>query len=121
MRLLLVEDHEEISDFLSRRLIRRGYQVSIAKDGEIGLHQAQTERPDVLLLDMNLPLIDGWTIARILKASEATKRIPIIALTAHAMSGDREKALESGCNDYHTKPVDLARLITQIEALGPKA
>ena len=117
MRLLLVEDHEEIWDFLSRRLTRRGYEVSVATDGEAGLLKARTERPDVMLLDMNLPLMDGWTVARTLKASPDTKAIPIIALTAHAMSGDKEKALEAGCDDYHAKPVDFSRLLTQIDAL----
>ena len=117
MRLLLVEDHEEIWDFLSRRLTRRGHEVSIATDGEAGLLKARTEHPEVMLLDMNLPLMDGWTVARALKADAATKSIPIIALTAHAMSGDREKALEAGCDDYHAKPVDFSRLLTQIDAL----
>ena len=116
-RLLLVEDHEEIWDFLSRRLTRRGYEVSVATDGEAGLLKARTEKPDVMLLDMNLPLMDGWTVARTLKASEDTRAIPIIALTAHAMSGDKEKAIEAGCDDYHAKPVDFSRLLTQIDAL----
>lgn len=117
MRLLLVEDHEEIWDFLSRRLTRRGYEVSVATDGEAGLARARTEKPDVMLLDMNLPLMDGWTVARTLKASDDTRAIPIIALTAHAMSGDKEKAIEAGCDDYHAKPVDFSRLLTQIDAL----
>lgn len=121
MRLLLVEDHEEIWDFLSRRLARRGYEVSVATDGGAGLLKAQADRPDVLLLDMNLPVMDGWTVARTLKASADTQGIPIIALTAHAMSGDRERALESGCDDYHAKPIEFARLLTQIEALSAPA
>ncbi len=119
MRLLLVEDHEEIWDFLSRRLTRRGYEVSVATDGQAGLGKAQGELPDLVLLDMNLPLMDGWTVARTLKDAAETARIPIIALTAHAMSGDREKALAAGCDDYHAKPIEFSRLLTQIEALAP--
>ncbi len=119
MRLLLVEDHEEIWDFLSRRLSRRGYAVSVATDGQAGLDDAMRELPNLILLDMNLPLIDGWTVARTLKDSPDTARIPIIALTAHAMSGDREKALAAGCNDYHAKPIEFSRLLAQIEALVP--
>lgn len=114
-KLLLVEDHEEIWDFLSRRLKRRGFDVVLAFDGRQGVEMARSERPDVILLDMNLPVIDGWTAARELKAGEETAAIPIIALTAHAMSGDREKTLQAGCNDYHPKPVDFSRLLTQID------
>ncbi|KAA0580009.1 response regulator [Azospirillum sp. Sh1] len=114
-KLLLVEDHEEIWDFLSRRLKRRGYDVVLAFDGRQGVDMARDERPDVILLDMNLPVIDGWTAARELKASQETTGIPIIALTAHAMSGDREKTLQAGCDDYHPKPVDFSRLLTQID------
>ncbi len=121
MRLLLVEDHEEIWDFLSRRLKRRGFDVSVATDGQSGLDQARAERPDVMLLDMNLPILDGWSAARALKADPATAGIPIIALTAHAMAGDKEKALAAGCDDYHPKPIDFSRLVTQIEALAPAA
>ena len=119
MRLLLVEDHEEIWDFLSRRLSRRGYEVSVATDGQAALDRAASELPDLVLLDMNLPLVDGWTVARTLKDAVSTARIPIIALTAHAMSGDREKALAAGCDDYHAKPIEFSRLLTQIEALAP--
>ena len=119
MRLLLVEDHEEIWDFLSRRLSRRGYEVSVATDGQAGLDRAGSELPDLVLLDMNLPVMDGWTVARSLKDQPATARIPIIALTAHAMSGDREKALAAGCDDYHAKPIEFSRLLTQIETLVP--
>ncbi len=115
-RILLVEDHEEIWDFLSRRLKRRGYEVSLAFDGEAGLAKALAEKPDVMLLDMNLPLMDGWTVAREIKASPEGGAIPIIALTAHAMSGDKEKALAAGCDDYHAKPIDFSRLLEQIEA-----
>ncbi|PWC76995.1 response regulator [Azospirillum sp. TSH64] len=114
-KLLLVEDHEEIWDFLSRRLKRRGFDVVLAFDGRQGVDMARSERPDVILLDMNLPIIDGWTAARELKAEQETSGIPIIALTAHAMSGDREKTLQAGCDDYHPKPVDFSRLLTQID------
>lgn len=114
--ILLVEDHQEIWDFLSRRLKRRGYEVVVAQDGQEGLDKARSERPDLMLLDMNLPVMDGWTVAKTLKAEEGTKTIPIIALTAHAMAGDREKAVEAGCDDYHAKPIDFSQLITQIEA-----
>ena len=117
MRVLLVEDHEEIWDFLSRRLKRRNFDVVLATDGQEGVDKAKSELPDVILLDMNLPIIDGWTAASMIKADPATARIPIIALTAHAMSGDREKAIAAGCDDYHPKPVDFSRLIQQIEAL----
>ncbi len=117
MQLLLVEDHEELWDFLSRRLQRRGYEVTVATDGQQGLEKARELKPAVMLLDMNLPLMDGWTVARTLKADPATAAIPIIALTAHAMSGDRQKALDAGCSDYHPKPVDFAQLLTQIDAI----
>ncbi len=117
MRLLLVEDHEELWDFLSRRLERRGFEVTVATDGQQGLDQARALKPEVMLLDMNLPLMDGWTIARTLKDDPATAGIRIVALTAHAMSGDRQKALDAGCDDYHSKPVVFAQLLTQIEAL----
>lgn len=118
-RVLLVEDHEEIWDFLSRRLKRRGYEVILATDGQQAVDKARSERPDVVLLDMNLPILDGWTAAGIIRSSPESTGIPIIALTAHAMSGDKEKAIAAGCNDYHPKPVDFARLLTQIEALAP--
>ncbi len=122
MRLLLVEDHEELWDFLSRRLQRRGFDVTIAKDGQEGLDKARETKPDVMLLDMNLPKVDGWTVARMLKADPETAGIHIIALTAHAMSGDKQKAMDAGCNDYHPKPVQFALLLSQIEeAVGPKA
>ncbi len=118
MRILLVEDHEEIWDFLSRRLRRRGFDVVLATDGQQGVDLAKSERPDVILLDMNLPIVDGWTAAAIIKADAISAHVPIIALTAHAMSGDREKAIAAGCDDYHPKPVDFSRLLEQIEALG---
>lgn len=115
-RILLVEDHEELWDFLSRRLKRRGFEVELAHDGQAGLDKARALVPDVILLDMNLPVMDGWTAARELRADAATARIPIIALTAHAMSGDRGRVLEAGCDDYHPKPVDFSRLLAQIDA-----
>ena len=121
MRVLLVEDHEEIWDFLSRRLKRRNFDVVLATDGQEGVDKAKSEAPDVILLDMNLPIIDGWTAASMIKADPATSKIPIIALTAHAMSGDREKAIAAGCDDYHPKPVDFSRLVQQIEALDGRA
>lgn len=119
MRVLLVEDHEEIWDFLSRRLSRRGHEVTVATDGQAGVERARADQPEIILLDMNLPVLDGWSAARLLKAEPATAGIPVIALTAHAMSGDREKALAAGCDDYHPKPIDFSRLLAQIEALAP--
>jgi two-component system cell cycle response regulator DivK len=115
-RLLLVEDNELNRDMLSRRLQRRGYEVLMAEDGGQGLSLAESQVPDLVLLDMSLPVLDGWEVARRLKAQPRTRRIPIIALTAHAMSGDREKALEAGCDDYETKPVDFSELLVKIEA-----
>ncbi len=120
-RILLVEDHEEIWDFLSRRLKRRGHDVVVATDGQEGVDRAGADRPEVILLDMNLPIMDGWTAAGILKGDPATRGIPIIALTAHAMAGDRERAVAAGCDDYHPKPIDFALLLTQIEALVGQA
>ena len=114
-KVLLVEDHEELWDFLSRRLKRRGFEVVLAHDGQQGVDMVRSERPDVVLLDMNLPVMDGWTAARTLRADPGTARVPIIALTAHAMAGDKAKALEAGCDDYHPKPVDFSRLLSQIE------
>jgi CheY-like chemotaxis protein len=117
--ILLIEDHKEIWDFLSRRLKRRGYEVIVAEDGQQGLDKARADNPVLILLDMNLPVMDGWTVAQKLKGDEATRRIPIIALTAHAMAGDRDKALAAGCDDYHAKPIDFSQLLTQIQtALG---
>ncbi|MGG5810151.1 response regulator [Falsiroseomonas sp. CW058] len=115
-KILLVEDHEELWDFLSRRLKRRGFEVVLAHDGQDGVDKARAEQPDVILLDMNLPVMDGWTAARTLRGDGTTARIPIIALTAHAMSGDRGKVLEAGCDDYHPKPVDFSKLVAQIDA-----
>ena len=115
-RILLVEDNEMNRDMLSRRLQRRGYDIEIAVDGREGIDKAQ-QAPDLILMDMSLPIIDGWEATRQLKADDATKSIPIIALTAHAMSGDREKALDAGCDDYDTKPIELKRLLEKIGAL----
>jgi CheY-like chemotaxis protein len=119
VKLLLVEDNEMNRDMLSRRLLRRGYEIVIAVDGGQGVEMAGSELPDLILMDMSLPVIDGWEATRRIKAAEATRHIPIIGLTAHAMAGDREKAIEAGCNDYDTKPVELDRLIAKIEALLP--
>ncbi|MCW8084016.1 response regulator [Sabulicella glaciei] len=116
-KILLVEDHEELWDLMSRRLKRRGFDVVLAHDGQAGLDQAKAERPDVILLDMNLPVMDGWTVARNLRADPQTARIPIIALTAHAMAGDKEKMLAAGCNEYHPKPVNFPVLLEQIDAV----
>jgi CheY-like chemotaxis protein len=120
-KILLVEDNEMNRDMLSRRLARKGYEVVIAVDGNEGVSKAQTEAPDLILMDMSLPVLDGWEATRILKTFPATQDIPVIALTAHAMAGDREKALEAGCNDYDTKPIELPRLLEKIEKLLPKA
>lgn len=115
--ILLVEDNEMNRDMLSRRLKKRGYDVLMAFDGKQGVEMAQANVPDLILLDMSLPVMDGWEAARNLKESDITKAVPIIALTAHAMAGDRDKALEAGCDDYDTKPVDLARLLEKIVTL----
>ena len=116
-KVLLIEDNEMNRDMLSRRLIRRGFQVVFAMDGQQGIDLARSERPDIVLMDMSLPVIDGWEATRRLKANDATRSVPVIGLTAHAMSGDREKAIEAGCDDYDTKPVELDRLICKIERL----
>jgi CheY-like chemotaxis protein len=116
-KILLVEDNEMNRDMLSRRLQRRGYEVVLAVDGQSGVEMAQTQVPDLVLMDMSLQVLDGWEATRRLKADAPTKHIPVIALTAHAMSGDRAKALEAGCDDYDTKPVELPRLLGKIEAL----
>ncbi len=119
-KILLVEDNEINRDMLSRRLERRGYRVAIALDGEQGVSMAGLEAPDLILMDMSLPVLDGWEAARRLKAAPETRSIPIIALTAHAMVGDREKAIESGCDDYDTKPVEFQRLLEKIETILTK-
>ena len=118
-KILLVEDNEMNRDMLSRRLIKRGFEVAIAVDGQQGLDMAGSENPDLILLDMSLPVMDGWDVARNLKSDNELQNIPVIALTAHAMSGDREKALEAGCDEYDTKPVEFKRLLEKInEQLG---
>lgn len=116
-KVLLVEDNEMNRDMLGRRLQRRGFELVIAIDGEEGIAKALSEQPDIILMDMSLPGIDGWEATRRLKSMAEMQVIPIIALTAHAMSGDREKALEAGCNDYDTKPVEFDRLLGKIESL----
>ena len=116
-KILLVEDNEMNRDMLSRRLERKGYQVVLAVDGQSGVELAQAEAPDLILMDMSLPVLDGWEASRKLKADPRTRRVPIIALTAHVMAGDRERAIAAGCDDYDTKPVELPRLLEKIEAL----
>jgi two-component system cell cycle response regulator DivK len=119
-KILLVEDNEMNRDMLSRRLERRGYRVAIALDGEQGVAMAGSEAPDLVLMDMSLPVLDGWEAARRLKAVPETRAIPIIALTSHAMVGDREMAIEAGCDDYDTKPVEFQRLLEKIETILAK-
>jgi CheY-like chemotaxis protein len=116
-RLLYVEDNEMNRDMLSRRLQRRGFEVLIASDGEQGVSLAAAEKPDLILMDMSLPILDGWQATRQLKAAPETKGIPVIGLTAHAMATDRDRCLEAGCDDYDTKPVELGRLLEKIERL----
>lgn len=116
-KILLVEDNDMNRDMLSRRLTRKGLNVVIAVDGEQGVAMAETEAPDLILMDMSLPVLDGWSATRRLKASHQTQQIPIIALTAHAMSGDREKCLDAGCDDYDTKPIEFSRLLNKIQVL----
>jgi CheY-like chemotaxis protein len=116
-KILLVEDNEMNRDMLSRRLVRNGHEVSIAVDGQQGVDMALSQLPDLILMDMSLPVIDGWEATRQIRANDATRRIPVIALTAHAMAGDREKAIEAGCDDYDTKPIEISRLLGKITAL----
>ncbi len=116
-KILLVEDNETNRDMLSRRLLRKGYDVVMAEDGEQAVRMATSECPDLILMDMSLPVLDGWEATRRVKSGEATRSIPVIALTAHAMAGDRERALEAGCDDYDTKPIELPRLLDKIGAL----
>jgi two-component system, cell cycle response regulator DivK len=115
-KILIVEDNEMNRDMLSRRLIRNGYEVVLAFDGAEGVEKAGSENPDIILMDMSLPIIDGWEATRRVKANPATSRIPVIALTAHAMSGDRDKTIAAGCDDYDTKPIELPRLLGKIQA-----
>ena len=119
-KILLVEDNEMNRDMLSRRLMRKGYEVVLAVDGESGVAMAKSDAPHLILMDMSLPVLDGWEAARRLKADPITQPIPVIALTAHAMSGDREKAIEAGCDDYDTKPIEMERLLGKITALLEK-
>ena len=116
-KILLVEDNEMNRNMLSRRLIRHGYEVVMAVDGQQGTEMAISERPDLILMDMSLPVMDGWEATRQVKGNDVTRQIPVIALTAHAMAGDRERAMEVGCDDYDTKPVELPRLLGKIAAL----
>ncbi len=117
LRILLVEDNEMNRDMLSRRLQRKGYEVLIAVDGEAGVKMAAAERPDLILMDMSLPSVDGWEATRRVKGLPETASIPVIALTAHVMAGDRDKAIEAGCDDYDSKPIDFERLLGKIQAL----
>ena len=116
-KVLLVEDNEMNRDMLSRRLQRKGFEVAIAVDGQAGVEMATSENPDIILMDLSLPVMDGWEATRRIKADESTNGIPVIALTAHAMQGDEEKALEAGCNDYDTKPVNFKRLLEKMQKL----
>ena len=117
MKILLVEDNELNRDMLTRRLKRKGFTVLCAENGQEGIDVAKSKIPDIILMDLSLPVVDGWTAAERLKADATTKSIPIIALTAHAMKGDRERALEAGCDDYDTKPIDFERLLDKINTL----
>ena len=119
-KVLLVDDNEESRDGLSRYLRRKGYEVLVAADGRQGVEVARSEGPDLILMDMSLPVLDGWEATRQLKAASETRGIPVIALTSHAMAGDRERALEAGCDDYDTKPIEFPRLLTKIESLSGK-
>jgi len=116
-KILLVEDNEMNRDMLSRRLERKGFEVAIAVDGQEGVNMARTESPSLILMDMSLPVMDGWEAVRLLKADPETQSIPVLGLSAHAMTPDRDKALDAGCDDYDTKPVDIKRLMGKIQAL----
>lgn len=117
-KILIVEDNEPNRDMLSRRLERRGFEVVVAVDGAEGVAKSKTEHPDIVLMDMSLPVMNGWEATRAIRADPATQTMPVIALTAHSMPGDREKAMEAGCDDYDVKPVDLPRLLEKMAALG---
>ena len=117
VKVLLVEDNEMNRDMLSRRLVKRGYEVVMAVDGQKGIDMAVSEKPDIILLDMSLPIVDGWDAAKQIKSNDASKGVPLIALTAHAMASDRERALSAGCDEFDTKPVELPRLLGKMEAL----
>jgi len=116
-KILVVEDNEENRDSLSRRLQRRGFEVLLAPDGKVGVATAKAEKPDLILMDMNMPEVDGWEATRQIKAEPELANVPVIAITAHAMTGDKERAIAAGCTDYHTKPIEFPKLLTQIEAL----
>ena len=118
--ILIVEDNEMNRDMLSRRLLRHGYEVLIAVNGEMGIDMARLKMPDLVLMDMSLPVMDGWEATRLMKADGELQHIPVIALTAHAMANDREKALDAGCDDYDTKPIELPRLLEKIKSLLPE-
>ena len=120
-KVLVVEDNEANRDMLSRRLQRRGFEVVIAVDGAEGVAMSKAEKPDIVLMDMGLPVMNGWEATRAIKADPATQHMPVIALTAHSMAGDREKAMEAGCDDYDTKPVELPRLLEKMAVLGVSA
>lgn len=120
-KILIIEDNEENRDALARRLRRRGYEVVIALDGQQGVELTESEKPDIVLMDMNMPVLDGWQATRIIRTNPDTENLPIVGLTAHALAGDREKALQAGCADYHTKPVDFPQLLKQIEVLIKKS
>ena len=120
-KILIVEDNEPNRDMLSRRLERRGFEVVVAVDGAEGVAKSKSEHPDIVLMDMSLPVMNGWEATRAIKADPATQTMPVIALTAHSMPGDREKAMEAGCDDYDVKPVDLPRLLEKMAALGVSA
>ena len=120
-KILLVEDNELNRDMLSRRLSKRGFDVLVATDGQQGVDRAAADAPDLILMDMSLPVIDGWAATQKIKAALATQKIPVIALTAHAMSGDKEKALQAGCDDYDSKPVEIERLVGKIQTLLERA
>ena len=120
-KILIVEDNEMNSDMLSRRLERRGFSVVLAVDGREGVAKARSEMPDLVLMDMSLPVMNGWEATQAIRADASMAHLPVIALTAHSMPGDREKAMEAGCNDYDTKPVDLSRLLSKMAALGVEA
>jgi two-component system, cell cycle response regulator DivK len=120
-KLLIVEDNELNRDMLSRRLVRLGYEVLLAADGAEGVEIAGSMQPDLILMDMSLPIMDGWEATRRIKSAHATRQIPVIGLTAHAMSGDRERALSAGCDEYETKPIEIDRLVGKIEALLPNS
>jgi two-component system, cell cycle response regulator DivK len=116
-KILIVEDNEENRDSLKRRLERRGFEVLLSEDGQTGINTAAAEKPDLILMDMNMPILDGWEATRRIKSLPGLAKMPIIALTAHAMTGDRERAIEAGCVDYHTKPIEFDKLLVQLETI----